>query len=257
MKQIMRPLKFLILALLISQAGLGQVKKGVRPPGKPGTAPKKTTTEDLFKRYLTTEDTTLGRKIINAKDTVYSFYCQGIFADELEDKITYFTSFIDKNPKVGLSKAYLNRGAAYVFAKKFELSLADFDKSIALDPKEKYTYYFRGLAYDELDQEDNAILDFNQTIKMDPAFMMAYQMRGSCFVNKKDYKGALPDLNKVIGVEPFNDEAYMLRGRAYDGLEEYPMAIADWKEAKKLNKENSDEVSALTAQAKEKMKGKK
>jgi tetratricopeptide (TPR) repeat protein len=270
----MKQIKFLLLALLISQTGLGQVKPGAAPakkpvapvkkssapPRKPGMAPaKKTTTEDMFKRYLVTEDTVLAGKIIQAKDSFsfYGFYCQAVLAEELEDKITYFTKFIDVNPKVGLAKAYLNRGAAYVFSEKYDLSLADFDKSISLDPKEKYAFHFRGLAYNALDQEDKAIQDFNQVIKMMPTFMLAYQMRGSCFLNTKDFKNALVDLNRVIKAEPYNDQAYLLRGMAYDGTEQYELAIADYKEAKKLNKDNSDTVSDLIGKTKEKMKGKK
>jgi hypothetical protein len=264
-KEIMKAFKFLLLALLISHAGLGQVKKTVAPPkktvGPPKKGgmpqPKKVTIEDQFKRYLVTEDTVLARKIIQSKDSIYGFYCLAIFAEEPEEKITYFTKFIDMNPKAGLSKAYLNRGASYFFSEKYELSLADFDKAVHLDPSEKYAFYFRGSAYDALDQEENAILDFNQAIKMQPTFMMAYQMRGSCFINKDDYKSALVDLNKVIAAEPYNDQAYLLRGIAYDGAEEYNLAIADWKEAKKLNKENSEATSDLIDKAKVKMKNKK
>lgn len=264
MIQILKPVTILLLALLIAHAGIAQVKKTVPPvkktvgpPNKGGKPqPKKQTPEDQFKRYLVTEDTVLARMIIN-KDTLYGFYCKAVLAEEPEEKIIYFTKFIDLNPPVGLSKAYLNRGASYFFSEKYDLSLIDFDKSIALDPKEKYAFYFRGSAYDALDQEDKAILDFNQAIKILPTFNLAFLMRGSCYINKQDYKSALADLNVVLKSDPYNDQAYLLRGKAYVGAEEYNLGIADYKEAKKLNKENSEEASQLIEEAKEKSKGKK
>jgi tetratricopeptide (TPR) repeat protein len=264
MKQIIKTLHILFLILLISQVGVGQVKKPVVPPKKTvgppkkgGVQPKKMTTEDLFKRYLVTEDEALANTIIQSKDSLYGFYCRGILSEEVEEKAALFTKFIDLNPKVGLAKGYLNRGVAYVFSEKFDLAVADFDKAIALEPKEKYSYYFRGSAYHSLAQDDKAIPDFNEAIKLQPTFMMAYQMRGTSYIATKDFKSALADMNKVVAAEPMNDQGYLLRGMAYDGLEEYNLAINDWKEAKKLNKDNSETATELIDQAKLKMKNKK
>jgi tetratricopeptide (TPR) repeat protein len=256
MKQIQRTLNILLLVLLIAHSGFGQVKKTM-PPKKPGPPKKVVTIEDQFKTYLQTENEALAGTIIHKDSLFYGLYCQAILVEEPEEKIVLFTKFIDLNPKVGLAKAYLNRGAAYVFSEKYQESLPDFGKAVSLDPKEKFSYYFRGIAYHSLGQQDSALKDLNQTIKMQPSFAMAYLMRGSTYIKMKNFKSALADLNVVVKSDPFNDQGYLFRGMAYEGLELYDQAIADWKEAKKLNKENSDTVHDLINRAKEESKGHK
>jgi tetratricopeptide (TPR) repeat protein len=256
MKQTLKTFNILLFALFISLTAFGQVKKSV-PPKKPGPPKKAVTIEEQFITYLKTENEALAGTIIHKDSLYYGLYCQGILTEDAEEKISLFTKFIDLNPKVGLAKAYLNRGAAYVFSEKYEESLPDFNKAVSLDPKEKFSFYFRGIAYHSLGQQDSALKDLNQTIKMQPTFVMAYLMRGSTYIKMKNFKSALADLNTLIKSDPFNDQGYINRGLAYEGLEQYDLAIADWKEAKKLNKENSDITHELINRAKEESKGHK
>ena len=46
------------------------------------------------------------------------------------------------------SIAYYNRGSAYIDTGEYDRAIADFDRALALSPKNADVYYDRGLAYD-------------------------------------------------------------------------------------------------------------
>ncbi|MCJ7623237.1 MAG: hypothetical protein MUO76_07020, partial [Anaerolineaceae bacterium] len=56
------------------------------------------------------------------------------------------------------------RGIAHYGIGDLDLAIADFDKSIALDPKLVICYYFRGKVYAVLGEKDKAISDLEKAI---------------------------------------------------------------------------------------------
>lgn len=239
----MKQTKLLLLLILLAEFTIAQTQK--------------LTTEDLFKRYLVSEDEVIAKTIINSKDGLYSVFCQGALTEDLTEKANLFTSFIQQNPKYGLAKAHMNRGICHSLSEKYDLAIADFDKSIELDAKEPYAYYFRGESYASLNKYDKAIEDYTTAIKMQPNFVLAYYMRGLSSFSQKNNDNALTDLSKVLELDKNNDQAFMIRGLVYDANGEYKKAIADWKESKKINKENSKDLDDLIEKANKKMKEKK
>jgi len=249
------------------------------------------TTEDVFKRYLVSEDESTAKMIINSKDNLYSLFCQGALTESLSEKIDLFSQFIKKNPKYGIAKAYLDRGIAYSLANKPDSAIVDLDKSISLDPQKPYSYHFRGVSYADLKNYDKAIADYSSAIKLDPEFKIAYYMRGLSFLNQEiyekalpefskvieldktydkayymrgqifylqeTYEKALPEYSKVIELDETSDQAYLMRGRVYNKMGDYKKAISDWKEVKKLNMGNLKKAEELIEKATEKMKEQK
>lgn len=236
----MKRVTFIFLFFLLTQWTLGQSK-----------------TESTFSRYLESEDENLAQTIVKSKDGTYSLYCQAALSEDLNERMNLFTKFIQLNPKLGMAKAYLNRGVIYTMTEKYDSALSDYNKSIELDPKEPYAYYFRGQAYASLEQHDKAITEYGQAIKLQPGLYLAYHMRGISFLSKENYKDALSDFNKVIELRKNYDPAYLMRGLAYENSGDYKSAIADYKEAKKLNKDNTENADARIEKASKKMKEQK
>ncbi|QCX40968.1 tetratricopeptide repeat protein [Aureibaculum algae] len=58
--------------------------------------------------------------------------------------------------------ALLNRGIVYVHSERIEKALADFNKSIELNPTEPASYLNRAVAYRESDKNDLACLDLKK-----------------------------------------------------------------------------------------------
>jgi tetratricopeptide (TPR) repeat protein len=213
-------------------------------------------TEDVFKRYLVSEDESIAKIIVNSNDNVYSLFCQGALTENLDEKINLFTKFIELNPKYGLAKAYLNRGISYTLSEKYDSAITDYDKSISLDSQEPYAYYFRGEANASLNKYEVANLDYTKAIKIYPNFLLAYYMRGISFLHQKSYESSLADFTKVIELDKSYDKAYLMRGMVYNQMSNYKKAISDWKDAKKLNKDNSKDTEELIEEANKKLKEK-
>jgi len=212
--------------------------------------------EDVFKRYLVSEDEIIAKSIIDEKDELYSLYCQGDLAEDISEKITLFSKFIEKNPKFGLAKAYLNRGIAFTMTEKYNDAILNFDKSIELDSKLVYAYYFKGVSQASLKNYSEAINNYTSAIKLQIDFKLAYYMRALSFISQENHEQALIDLNKVIELKSDYDKAFIMRGVVYYNIEKYEKAISDWKKAKKLNKENGEKMDEKIAKAQQKLKEK-
>ena len=215
---------------------------------------QKVTVEDVFRRYLVSENNSLAEMVINSNDSVYSLYCKAALANDETEAINLYSKFILLKPKYGLAEAYLNRGIKYNAIDSAELSIADFDKYIGYGGKDPYAYYFRGSSYSMLEKYDKAIEDYSMAIKLNSTFEFAYQMRGNCYFNKKDYNKALLDYNKAISLDKKLCTAYMMRGLVYEATGEYKKAIADWKEAKKISSTNAELADKFIERVTKKMK---
>ncbi len=58
--------------------------------------------------------------------------------------------------------AYHNRGNAYRVNGQYKNAIADYTKTIKLDPKFVFGYYNRGLAHEKSGQREKAIADFRK-----------------------------------------------------------------------------------------------
>src|SRR5687768_7351527 len=101
----------------------------------------------------------------------------------------------------------------------------------SLDKANKY--YDAGL-YKE------AIAEYSKTIYIEPTFMQAYNNRGLAKLELSDYNGALSDFNKVISKEPKNGEAYRNRATLKIRKQDYAGALADYDKAVALGANDAD-----------------
>ena len=73
-----------------------------------------------------------------------------------------------------LAEAYVNRGAARIGQRRFQESVDDIDKALALGVKEpEKAYYDRGLAYEWLDNPKAAYADYRKALELAPAWDLA------------------------------------------------------------------------------------
>jgi tetratricopeptide (TPR) repeat protein len=232
-----------ILSIFLTQWTIGQSQK--------------VKIEDVFNRYMHTDDKSLAKLIIKSEDGLYSLFCKGELAENAAERIILFAGFIQQKPKYGIEKAFLNRGIEYYQLEKTDSALIDFNNSILLDTKEPYAYYFRGASYASLENYDKAIDDYSQAIKINPDFELAYFMRGNSLYSQKKNENAINDYNKVIELNENSDIAYLMRGIVYEAIGEYKKAISDWKEVKKLKTDNYEQAEKLNEKTNKKLKEKK
>jgi lipoprotein NlpI len=98
--------------------------------------------------------------------------------------------------------AHYNRGIAYQSKSDYDRAIADFDQTIALDPKDAVAYYSRGIAYKAKGDFDRAIADFDRAIAINPKYMAPYFSRGRLNLFIGALPKALADLNQASELSP-------------------------------------------------------
>ncbi|MBU2019609.1 MAG: tetratricopeptide repeat protein [Bacteroidetes bacterium] len=83
---------------------------------------------------------------------------------------------------------YSERGVNFIHLNQKKNSLADFDKSIELDPGYAYRYASRGHAKDYFGDIDGAIADYEKAIELDPKDDIVYNNLGILLEKKGSIK---------------------------------------------------------------------
>jgi tetratricopeptide (TPR) repeat protein len=130
-------------------------------------------------------------------------------------------------------RAYVNEALG-----NYSLSLTDYDKAIALNPKSSAAHYNRGnLKKNQFNDPQGALADYNQEIALRPNYAEAYNNRGNLKASQlSDSQGALADYDKAIALKPKYVEAYLNRGSLkYQKLNDPQGALADYNKVIALN----------------------
>jgi tetratricopeptide (TPR) repeat protein len=89
------------------------------------------------------------------------------------------------------------RGLVHSRTGQSSLAIADFTKSIEIDPAGSTAYADRGLEYLVQKRYKEAVLDFSDSIKNGQELAVSYKFRGQCKYFLGDPKGAVADLEKA------------------------------------------------------------
>lgn len=145
-------------------------------------------------------------------------------AGETSEAIREATLAIELDPEPG---AYLNRANAYLIRGRDAEALADFNRSIELEPDFAPTYYNRGSALMHLNRFDEAAADFTRAIELSPEFSTAYLQRGVTRFYQNRYDEAIRDFDRTIELEPRAADAYYNRAQCLYAQEHYEAAMRD------------------------------
>jgi tetratricopeptide (TPR) repeat protein len=192
------------------------------------------------------------------------------------DTISITTDSIRYEPDVAF--VYNSRGIAEYQANSYDAALADFRKTIEVDPTYYLAIYYQGVikhlkgdlqgaltdlnttmshyptfasGFNErgrtkLDLGDNAgaLADLNQAIAYDPTLVVAYGNRGVVEINLGNFQSAIADLDTALSYSPSWADALYNRGVAKSHMDDTAGACADWKQAQQLG--NGDATKAIT-----------
>ena len=163
------------------------------------------------------------------------------------------------------ARAYLRRGVVYSVKRDFAGAIADFTKTIELDPESKYSalaYRKRGDAYFQLDDAGKAANDYKKAIQLDPkhagrysriqpfaeytkaieldpANANAYFERAAAYSDIGDFDSSAADFTKAVELDPANAQAYYGRGSAYAANGDFDSAAADFTKTIELKPDDA------------------
>jgi tetratricopeptide (TPR) repeat protein len=161
------------------------------------------------------------------------------------------------------------RGSLYLRLREYDLAVADFDRSLALNPYHlsallqrghchrrqsklplairDYTEVLRhhpgnvpalsgrGQAYRFLGERERAIADFTEALRLEPNSASDYYHRGVAYRARGDLPLALADLDQAIRRQPWNWVALYYRGKVLLSQGQYGLALLDFTEVVRLN----------------------
>lgn len=106
-----------------------------------------------------------------------------------------------------------------------------YNKSLQLNPDNKYSLNNKGFTLNILGNYEEAISLFDKSIELDPDFAHAYNNRGLAKVKLGQTEEGLRDINRSIELDPSNSYAYMSigiynfdKGELEDALEKFMKA---------------------------------
>lgn len=171
---------------------------------------------------------------------------------------------------------YLHRANTYTLLKKYDLAIADYNKSLEIMPF-ALTFYNRARLYDEKREFGQSIKDYTKAIELSPQFAdafsnrgLGYQMKGNLdlalrdfttaislnardgvyyfnraniYFQKREFLLSIVDYTKAIEIYPLWADALRRRASAYEKQGQKKLAQADLEKAKKVEKENFNPVN--------------
>ncbi len=128
---------------------------------------------------------------------------------DLPTQIELLTQVIEASPNhVG---AYHYRADAYVALGQPRRAMLDYNRVVALRPKDPFRYYARGLAYQTMGEQAPALADFSKAISLNPSYANFYLARARAYRDVGKYSLALADYKKYVGEDWQKASQEMLR----------------------------------------------
>ncbi len=163
-------------------------------------------------------------------------------ADELltqkqyEEAVKLYSIAIEMNlDDPDIYNAYFHRAQAFLELDKVAEALADYTKTIRLNPSFPNAYRYRGIIYFETGRYTDAVNDFSRFIELEPDKTFGYVNRGSALGKIGNYDKALADFNTSIQLDPTCAECYYYRFMVFTALERDSEAELDLKKAQSLD----------------------
>ena len=139
---------------------------------------------------------------------------------------------------------YIDRGVVKYKANDFQGAIAEFNRAIAVNPKEGMGYNGRGLAKYSLGDKQGALADFDRALELNPKEILAYNIRGFIRSEVGNHRGAIDDFSRSIAIDATQANAYNGRGLAKYKLGDKVGAIADLtKSAQLFNQQGDTEMA--------------
>jgi tetratricopeptide (TPR) repeat protein len=129
--------------------------------------------------------------IVQEKLTAQQWFERGNDADDLDEKIRFYSEAIRLDPDD--ADSYYNRGDARYENGDMNGALQDYNRGIGHKP-DATAYVNRGVLRKMKGDVEGALQDYNEAIRLQPEFGVAYYNRGKL----RDQKGGLEDYNKAI-----------------------------------------------------------
>jgi tetratricopeptide (TPR) repeat protein len=135
--------------------------------------------------------------------------------------------------------AYNNRGLSLEGMGERNKARTDFERAIALDPRNYFSYNNMGVMYGKEGQYQRSTEYFLKAISINPKHADSYCNLGLSYFYMNQYENAVENYNKAIRLNQDFDMAYLNRGNLYVVMGNNELAVADYRKSCRLGNENA------------------
>jgi tetratricopeptide (TPR) repeat protein len=133
--------------------------------------------------------------------------------------------------KADLPAAWLGRGNAFNYLKRYEEAFAGYDKALALKPDLVEALVGCGSAFNDLKRYDEALAAYDKALALKPGLAEAWLGRGNVLNELKRCDEALGAYEKSLALKPDLAQAWLGRGNVFKDLKHYDEAFAAYDQA--------------------------
>ena len=171
-------------------------------------------------------------------------YADYIFAESLleqrryKEAILHFDFAVDKGADHYI---YRDRGINYYYLKRFELALADFDKSLSLWPQNPQVLRWRAQTLSKLQRNEEALDDLDTARRLSP--MNRYILMSEAYLLRKmkRFEQVLSNYEKALYYNEWDADIWFARGMHYSHeLINFEAAAIDFAMSTKLAPKRAD-----------------
>jgi tetratricopeptide (TPR) repeat protein len=120
---------------------------------------------------------------------------------------------------------------------KYQEAIQNFNEIISKDPND-FIYSMRASCFSALGNHQRAIEDYNRAMAINPKETSYYRHRGKEYSLLGNNQQAIEDYNKAIEIEPNDPENYCSRGDLYASLKDYKRAIQNYDKALEIKSDD-------------------
>jgi len=155
-----------------------------------------------------------------------------------ESEETLWTDTLAKNPECWVGAN--NLGMALVQKGQVDEGIAEFQKTMEINPNDAEAHSNMGNALLQKGQVDEAIAQFQKALEINPKYVEGYGNLGAAFLQKGQVDKAIGQYQKALGINPNFAGGYSNLGAALLQKGEVDEAIAHFQKALGINPSNAE-----------------
>ena len=158
--------------------------------------------------------------------------------NKFQEALANYNKSIKINPHY--VQAYNNLGVCMYKLGKITEAIQIYEKAMRIQPNHADVHNNLGVAFKELGENEKSIKYYQKAIEIQPNHADAHNNLGTAFKELKEYNKSMHHYEKTIQINPKFPIAYSNLGNVYKELGEYEKAISWYRKAIQINPEYAD-----------------
>lgn len=132
--------------------------------------------------------------------------------DDYAAAIDTYTCILSRGPKNEIAALiHKHRGMAFFAESKYEEAVADFTRTLELDPQCYKAAYYRGVVRSVRSEYPEAVRDFELALDIHPYHFYSLYRRSQAYYHLGDYPKALADCEAALRLDPESEQASKMK----------------------------------------------